>query len=512
MLNEGVGSWLERRVKKSAQHPAIIFHDEQISYQRLSEGANRLCAVLRSWGVTKGSRIAYLGENHPSFVEVFFATTQLGGIFVPLNTRLTPLEHNFVLNDSGATVLVVSESLAAEAERAIIGTTVEHMIVASDLPELQRSGSTDFHDTQILLSDPAALMYTSGTTGRPKGAVLTHGNLIWNSVNVLVDYDLVSSDRALMISPMFHAASFGMGVLPSLLKGATLILESGFEPARALELIQRYQVTLMSGVPTTYQMLCEHDDWENTDLSSLQKLTCGGSPVPMRVIEAFEARGLSFTGGYGMTETAPGATSLQPEFSISKAGSAGLPHFFTSVRVADKLGALLPAQHIGEIQISGPNVIREYWNNADATHESFTDDGWFRSGDLGFFDEEGFLFVSDRIKDMIISGGENIFPAEIEAVLMRSDEIAACAVIGVPDEKWGEAPVAVITLAGENFDVNNAQLELYEHLARYKVPKRFVIISEMPRTASGKIKKNELRSFVKTLRLDAPVSDLRGAI
>ena len=354
MLNQGVGSWLERRRVKSYSHLACVFNGAETTYSELASRANSLASIFRQWGITSGSRVAYLGENHPSFLEAFFATTQLGAIFVPMNTRLAPSELNYLVNDSGATVLVVSEALRTTAEAAIAGTPVKQLIVIDDaftaglnapaahqevqvfhLSELIAQGSSEYIDHPVSSEDPALIMYTSGTTGHPKGAVLTHGNLTWNSYNVLVDYDIVSTDIALMISPMFHAASLGMGVLPALLKGATLILEAGFEPGRVLELIQKYKATSISGVPTTYQMLCEHPDWESTDISSLQKLTCGGSPVPLRVIEAYEERGLAFTGGYGMTETAPGATSLQPDRSKSKAGSAGLPHFFTSVRFAD---------------------------------------------------------------------------------------------------------------------------------------------------------------------------------
>lgn len=528
MFNQGVGSWLERRRVKSHNHTAVVFHDVPLTYPQLADRANCLASAFRQWGITAGSRVAYLGENHPSFLEAFFATSQLGGVFVPLNTRLAPAELNYLLTDSQATVIVVSESLRTTAEAALANAAIAHVVVVeeqftagletpstlnsihvSSMNALIKEGSAEFIDVKVEHDDPAVIMYTSGTTGHPKGAVLTHGNLIWNSYNVLVDYDMVSTDIALMISPMFHAASFGMGVLPTLLKGATLVLEAGFEPALVLSLIQKYKATVISGVPTTYQMLCEHPDWNTTDISSLQKLTCGGSPVPMRVIEAYEARGLSFTGGYGMTETAPGATSLQPDRSKPKAGSAGLPHFFTAVRIADAQCKELSAGGVGEIQIQGPNVIHEYLNLPDATHDAFTQDGWFKTGDTGYLDDEGFLFISDRLKDMIISGGENIYPAEIENVLMRFEEISAAAVIGVPDEKWGEAPVALLVISTPTINIEEIRNGLLSELARYKVPKKFVLINEMPRTASGKIKKAELRKFISEVELQEPITDLR---
>lgn len=495
MLNQGVGSWLQRRVQKSGTEPAVIFHDEVTTYAQLAERSTRLSNVLHEWGVTKGSRVAYLGENHPSFLECFFAATQLGAIMVPLNTRLAPAELGYLLQDSGAKVLLVSAALHETALSACEHTAVEHVVrVGAELDALIAEGDPTYIDHDVQYRDPAVIMYTSGTTGHPKGAVLTHQNYIWNSYNVLVDYDLVSTDISLMISPLFHAAALGMGALPALLKGATIVLESGFEPGNVLELIEKHRATTISGVPTTYQMLCEHPNWATADISSLRMLTCGGSPVPMRVLEAYESRGLAFTGGYGMTETSPGATSLQPSQSRPKQGSAGLPHFFTDVRIADVQGNRLPVGEVGEIQISGPNVIAEYWNLPEATSDAFAEGVWFKSGDMGYLDADGFLFVTDRLKDMIISGGENIYPAEIEQHIMELDEVSAAAVIGIPDEKWGERPLALITLrAGATVQPEDVREHLLTKLARYKVPKNYLIIEEMPRTASGKIRKTDLR-------------------
>lgn len=263
-----------------------------------------------------------------------------------------------------------------------------------------------------------------------------------------------------------------------------------------MHLIEKYKATVISGVPTTYQMLCEHPGWETTDISSLEKLTCGGSSVPLRVIEAYEKRGLSFTGGYGMTETSPGATSLQPAHARTKAGSAGLPHFFTAMRIVTENQRIASAGEIGEIQLRGPNVIREYWNRPEASADAFSDGTWFRSGDMGYVDDDGFLFVADRLKDMIISGGENIYPAEIEQLIIELPEVSAVAVIGVAHEKWGEAPVAVITLQpGAMLDAERVRAHLDGRLARFKIPKRVEFIADMPRTASGKIRKGDLRAL-----------------
>jgi len=507
MHNQGLGSWIHRRRVKSADQTALISGDDRASYAELAERVDRLANALHARGIRSGDRVAYLGENHPAFLETLFACGVLGAIFVPLNTRLAAPEITFALTDSGSRILVHAAALTDLAERATPGTRVEQRIVVTDaavpvaeadvvenLEDVIEGAPATHRDENVSLDDPALILYTSGTTGQPKGALLTHGNMTWNSFNVLVDYDFISSDVALMIAPMFHVASLGMGVLPTLLKGGTVVLEPKFEPGRTLRLIERHGATVISGVPTTFQLLCEHPDWVTTDISTLQKLTCGGSAVPTRVLEAYEKRGLSFSGGYGLTETAPGATSLAPHKSREKAGSAGLPHFFTDVRIVDETGTEVSTGQVGEIQISGPNVIREYWNRAEATAESYAAHVWFRSGDMGYIDEHGYLFISDRLKDMIISGGENIYPAEIELVISEVESVSSVAVIGIPDEKWGEVPCAVVTVRGGfTLDAGDIQAHLEGRLARYKIPKRVVIVAEMPRTASGKIRKADLR-------------------
>ena len=519
MENFGIGSWLQRRRPKSGSKTALISGDREVSYEQFADRTVRLANALRARGVAKGDRVAYLGENHPSFLETLFACGTLGAIFVPLNTRLAPPEIQFQLQDCGAGTLVHAGSLGDLAARGAAGTAVASLVVVADVAgdgsspavatgnaggptavedfeDLVASGSDQPLDEPVTLDDGAMILYTSGTTGRPKGALLTHGNVTWNCLNVIVDFDFSSQDVALMISPMFHVASLDMGVLPTLLKGGTVVLEPKFDAGRTLELIERHRATTISGVPTTYQMLAEHPAWATADLSSLNKLTCGGSAVPMRVLEAYEARGLRFSNGYGMTETAPGATTLPAARSRDKAGSAGLPQFFTDVRIAGFDGCTAAPGTVGEIQIKGPNVIPEYWNRADATAEAYAEGGWFKSGDMGYKDDDGFVFVSDRIKDMIISGGENIYPAEVEQAITELDAVGSVAVIGVPDEKWGEVPRAVVLLReGAQLTEEQLRRHLEGRLARYKIPKSVVFVDEMPRTASGKIRKADLRKL-----------------
>ncbi|WP_138416669.1 acyl-CoA synthetase [Sinomonas gamaensis] len=519
MHNNGVGSWLERRLAKSGPKAALIAGERSITYGELAERARRLAQALRRRGVARGDRIAYLGENDPAFVETFFATGLLGAVFVPLNTRLAAPELQFQLDDAGVRLLVNAGRLEPLAAAAVEATGVQRRLVVAEPAEVGSAGAevgsperevgsavveryeealqaapAEPIDESVSLDDGAMILYTSGTTGRPKGALLTHGNITWNCYNVLVDTDLASTDVALMISPLFHVASLDMGLLPILIKGGTAVLEQKFEPGRALELIERHRVTTLNGVPTTFQMLAEHPAWPTTDLTSLTKLTCGGSAIPASVLAAYDARGIEFANNYGMTETAPGATTLPRGRSRDKLGSAGLPHFFTDIRIADPLGEVLAPGEVGEIQIAGPNVIKQYWNRSDATRDSYADGIWFKSGDMGYRDDEGFLYVSDRLKDMIISGGENIYPAEVEAVIVELPQVASVAVIGVPDEKWGEVPRAIVTLReGAELTDDDVRTHLDGRLARYKIPKSVVFVEEMPRTASGKIRKAELR-------------------
>lgn len=501
-MHQGIGFWLGKRRLRNPDKAAVIFGDDVLTYRELADAADRVATVLRQRGIGSGDAVAYIGENSPQLLQVMFGAAAVGAVFVPVNTRLAAPEMTHVLTDSGARALILDAEFLDRAMPGVEAGRIAHVIVTGDglaeHPELARlaaEASGILSPAEVRLDDPAAIIYTSGTTGRPKGAVLSHGNLTSVALNCVVDYDVVSTDVSLMISPLFHVASLGMGALPVILKGATLVLEKGFDPGRALALIQRHGVTMLSGVPTTYQMMADHPDWASTDLSSLRKLTCGGSAVPTRILNAYEERGLSFSQGYGMTETSPGATSLSAAMTREKQGSVGLPHFFTDVRITDEQGRLVPAGTVGEIEISGPNVFLGYHGQPEATAEAFTDDGWFRSGDLGYLDEDGYLYIADRLKDMIISGGENIYPAEVENLISDIEGISGVAVVGVPDERWGEVPWAVVTLReGADVDTELVRSRLDGVVARYKLPKNVVVVEELPRTASGKVRKADLRA------------------
>ncbi len=319
MIPEGIGTWVRRRAVKSGARTALVFRDVETGYAELSRRIDAVAGVLRARGIREGDRVAYLGGNHPSFIESMFATTLLGAIFVPLNTRLSPAELNYQLGDSGARLLIAGAELAELADGAVGQLDVARLTVRDgqadeeqpagahpdDYERALRTATPLADPPRVTLDDRAVIIYTSGTTGRPKGAVLTHGNLTWNALNAITDYDYTSAERTLIISPMFHVASFGMGVLPTLLKGGAVLLQERFVPGEALAAIERLRATFISGVPTTYQFMMEDPAWSTTDIGSLRSMTCGGSAIPERVIRAYAERGLAFSGGYGMPESWP---------------------------------------------------------------------------------------------------------------------------------------------------------------------------------------------------------------
>ncbi|MGX1916182.1 o-succinylbenzoate--CoA ligase [Streptomyces phaeochromogenes] len=494
MRNEGLGSWPARRARKTPHRTALIHGDTTLTYAGLYERTTRLAHALRDSGVRRGDRIAYLGPNHPSYLETLFAAGTLGAVFVPLNTRLAAPELAYQLTDSGAKALVYGPTFAGLVAglpgNSDVRTYVE---VGVEYDQLLGAASGEAIDEPVTADDTCIIMYTSGTTGRPKGAMLTHGNLTWNAVNVLVDQDLIADERALVSAPLFHTAGLNMLTLPVLLKGGTCVLVEAFDPAATFDLIERHRITFMFGVPTMFEHVARHPRWADADLSSLRMLSCGGSPVPTPLIAAYQERGLTFLQGYGMTEASPGVLFLDAEHAVTKAGSAGVPHFFSDVRVVRP--DLTPAEtgETGEVVVRGPHVMPGYWGLPDETAAVFHD-GWFRSGDAARIDEDGYVTIVDRIKDMIISGGENIYPAEIEDQLLAHPDIVECAVIGVPDEKWGEVPRAVVVPREDvELDPDEVLASLAGRLAKYKIPKSVVLADELPRTASGKLLKSRVR-------------------
>ncbi|MGV9878008.1 acyl-CoA synthetase [Streptomyces sp. NPDC003006] len=501
MLNQGIGSWPARRARKTPDRIAVVHENRTWTYGQLHRRVLRLAHALRALGTGRGDRVAYLGANHPAFLETLFAAGTLGAIFVPLNTRLAAPELAYNLSDSGCTVLIHAPEQTEAAEAAAAQAGVHHRVAlrgahdgALAYEDLLADGGVEALDVSVALDEPCMILYTSGTTGRPKGAVLSHANIVWNSVNVLVDTDLSADEVALVVAPLFHTAGLNMICLPTLLKGGRVVLLGAFDPDRVLGLIETARVTYMFGVPTMYDAMAARPRWTDTDLSSLRTLNCGGAPVPARTIAAYVDRGLAFCQGYGMTEASPGVLYLDREQSASKAGSAGVPHFFTDTRVVLPDGADAPPGRPGEILAHGPNVMTGYWSRPDETAAAFTADGWLRTGDIARTDDDGYAYIVDRVKDMFVSGGENVYPAEVENALLGHPAVAECAVIGVPDEVWGEVGRAVIVLRpSADADEQDVLDHLRGRLAKYKIPKSVVFTDALPRTPSGKIIKPAVR-------------------
>ncbi|MGN9841210.1 acyl-CoA synthetase [Nonomuraea sp. H19] len=487
MRNQGLGSWPARRARMTPERVALSCRGRAHTYGDLRERTYRLASALADLDVRRGDRVAYLGANHPALVETFFAAGLLGAVFVPLNTRLALPELQYILQDAGAQIVVLGDGQDGA------GLPGGH-ISASGYEALLEGGSPEPIDEPVGQDDVCLIMYTSGTTGRPKGAMLTHANLTWNTVNLLVDVPLAHDEVTLISAPLFHIAALAQTLIPTVLKGGRAILEPSFDVDGTFDLIETERVTVMFGVPSMFGLLARSPRWAGADLSSLRHLLCGGAPVPKPLIRIYQDRGLTFLQGYGMTETAPGALFLGAERSIDKAGSAGVPCFFSDVRLVKPDGTEAAPGEPGEVYVQGPNVMPGYWRRPEETAKVLSPDGWFRSGDVGVADEEGYVRIADRLKDVIISGGENIYPAEVESVLYSHAAVAECAVIGVPDDTWGEVGKALVVLRP---DATAEAGELLKHLdgrlARFKIPKYLEFVPELPKNAAGKLLKAPLR-------------------
>ncbi|WP_433790604.1 acyl-CoA synthetase [Actinoplanes sp. CA-252034] len=485
MRNAGLGSWPARRAAMSPGATALIFAGRRTTYAELHERISRLAAALRAAGVTSGDRVAYLGPNHPSFVETMFATWMLGAIFVPLNFRLSPPEIEYQLRHSGAAALISATPVDVDVAVRVSIDDLETFTAAGERVDEPETG----------LDDVACILYTSGTTGHPKGAMLTHGNIIWNCYNLLVCVDVASDEMTLVSAPLFHVAALNQCLLPTFLKGGTSVIMPGWDVDGCYDAIAEHRITWMFGVSQMFAGLSQSPRWADADLTSVRCLMTGGAPVPEALIRAYQERGLAFCQGYGMTETSPGATFLEARESRAHIGSAGLPVFFADVRVSRP--DLTPADpgEPGEVLVRGPNVTPGYWNDPSATAAALTD-GWFRSGDLATVDEAGHFRIVDRTKDMFISGGENVYPAEVEAAIFEHPAVAEAAVVGVPDETWGEVGRAfVVPAPGASLTPGDVPEFLSGRLARYKIPVYVDVVDDLPRTGSNKVRKGPLRAL-----------------
>ncbi len=498
MHDKGIGSWPARRARMSPERPALRQDGHTMTYAQLADASEQVAHGLRARGIVAGDRVAYLGLNSIDLVVAMCATARLGAVFLPLNTRLAAPEMAYILTDSAPSILLWEERFDAVARSADVRELRipevrmrpggEGGLSALAMPD---AGPID---ESVSLDDLFMIQYTSGTSGRPKGVQLTHGNIAWNVYNLLVDVDLRSDEVALVTAPLFHTAALNQLLLPTLLKGGTALIERKFDPDRALDLIEREGVTFLFGVTSMYLALTRSERWKDADLRSLRTAMSGGAPIPTALLQTYADRGVPLIQGYGLTEASPGVTMLRAEESLSRMGSAGTPCMFTDVQVVDPtLGTPVVGQP-GEVLVQGPNVSTGYWRDPEATHRAFTDDGWLRTGDLAEVDGEH-LRIVDRLKDMFISGGENVYPVEVEAAIYTHPAVAECAVIAVPDPTWGEVGRAVVSLrAGRDLTEDELLAHLRTRLAGYKVPRSVRFCADLPHNASGKLVKRAIRA------------------
>ncbi|HUQ17677.1 MAG TPA: long-chain fatty acid--CoA ligase [Candidatus Saccharimonadales bacterium] len=492
----GAWSWLAARAALTPDREALVDGTLRTTYRGLATRSLGAARLLWELGVRPGDRVATLTANRGEFVELLYAVARVGAILCPLNWRLAHPELEYQLADAGARVLFTEPAQAEAAGRLDV---VERVMFGRDYADRRDAARAEPPaEAEAGFSDPYLILYTAGTTGRAKGAVLTHANVFWNVVNMTVATGLSEADTTVTILPMFHSGGIGLFTVPSLTVGGRVIIQRSFDAAGLRELIVSEGAAVVLGVPATWLAMAELPEFSAQACPSLRYLCSGGAPLPTPLIDRLADRGFVVLQGYGLTETAPGGTLLPPPDWRRKAGTVGKPMLFVQLRAVADDGTPVPAGTVGEVQFRGPNVFAGYWRRPEATAEVFTADGWFRTGDLGVFDDEGFLTLVDRKKDMVITGGENVYSAEVEDVLFAHPAIAEAAIVGMPDERWGERVVAVVVARpGSAVTAEELIAFCHERLAKYKSPREVVFIDVLPRNAAGKVLKRQLREQVR---------------
>lgn len=484
-----------------------VYRPRQIAFKAYESGQeltyadlNRRAEVLGHYltqelGLRQGDRLAILAENGLDYLLLFTTAQKTGLILVPLNYRLTGGELDYLLRDAEPQLLVVEDKFRPLIEAAPQAAAVPHRWVLSQVADYSELAS-DVPPPPILelsADDPIFILYTSGTTGFPKGAIYTHGMLFWNSINTALSLIVNTESRTVNCMPPFHTGGWNVLTTPFLHHGGYTCLLKQFDAATVLRALSEERATLFMGVPTMLKMMADLPEFATADLSSLHYIIVGGEPMPIPLIERWQSRGVAIRQGYGMTEVGPNLTSLHQDDCVRKKGSIGRPNFYVQTRIVDAAGRNCAAGQAGELWLRGPMVTPGYWRN-EAASRSAVDEGWFRTGDRVMADEEGYLYVVDRIKNMFISGGENVYPAEIERIIIAHPAVAEVAVVGISDDQWGEVGRAYI-VAQPGQEVSAADIIPYcrERLARYKVPKSVVVLPSLPKSATGKIDRQALK-------------------
>lgn len=506
-MDHGTGNWPTIHALRNGDRIALIDGETgaTTTFRALEERTNALAAALRERGVTKGDRVALVTLNGVRMLEVLLAVWKLGAIGVPINWRLSASEIKYILDDSGAKLIFHSPGFepavreASGAGRQLIEVPDNAQLrgtQATVYETLIADGDTSRVMAEVDLEDVCTIMYTSGTTGFPKGAMLTHGNFLWNAVqNANLDDGIGRTDISIAAAPMFHIGALGIHTTALLyVGGATVVMET-FDPAEWIRLVARHRVTVTFAVPAMWAAITKAAGTIDYDFSSLRFSMSGGAPTPLVIIEALGELGLALSEGFGLTETSPIATYLDKADIVEHLGSIGRPLHHVDTRIVDEKDNDVPVGVVGELVFRGPTIFAGYWDKPAETADAMRG-GWFHTGDLARVDERGYMYIVDRKKDMVITGGENVYPVEVEQVLHRHEAIADVAVIGVPDEKWGESVVAVV-VRHEGSSVTGEQIIAWvrERIAHYKCPRSVLFVDELPRTATGKILKRQLREM-----------------
>jgi fatty-acyl-CoA synthase len=502
IVHQGIGYWLTKRELLTPNKEAVVDGPKRLNYRDLNRRVNRLSRGLASQGLSFGDRIGILAYNSVEFIETIMAAAKLGLIVVPLNWRLTAAELGFIVNDSGAKALIFDPELADLANGIRSEAEITQAIAFGDRDAHEALGYEPLMAAQLDdepepsqqpdLDTPHIIMYTAGTTGRPKGAILSQGASFWNVLN-LESIDFTSEDRDLLVLPMFHIGGIGLFTLPMLYHGATVVIMRMFDPAECLRLLVDENISLFFGVPAVFLFLIQHPNFSADAFKNVRMVMSGGAPLPVSLVKQYNEKGIVLQQGFGMSEAAPSIATLGKDLAMEKAGSIGKPVFHLEVRIVDDDMNDMPVNEVGELIMRGPNIMQGYWNRPDATEEAFAG-GWFHSGDLARMDGDGCLYIVERKKDMFISGGENVYPAEVENAIFELPQVSEAAVIGVKDEKWGEVGKAIVSLK-EGQDISEEQVIEYlrGRLAKYKIPKNVVFVDLLPRNAAGKVLKTVLR-------------------
>jgi fatty-acyl-CoA synthase len=492
-----IGRWIEERARQTPRRSAIECNGRTMTYGELDETSGQLARALLHYGLSPGDRVATVSENRPEHVALLFACAKAGLILTPLNWRLTAPEIVAQLQTFEPALVCATPTHRPQVDKA--RALMANAPPALDLENLERElgpVATDYELPLVVDDDGLLIIATSGTTGTPKGVVLTHANCFWTNVGFDLAAPMGSDDVVLQVLPQFHVGGWNVQPLLAWWKGATVVLESSFEPERVLDIIERRRITTMMGVPATYLLLAQHPRFDSADLTSLRRVLVGGASMPLALIEAWQACGVEVVQGYGLTEASPNVLCLAPEDASSHLGSVGKPYPYVQVALHDNLSdSFIIGEGHGEIYVKGPNVFPGYWNNPTATSAAF-DDGWLRTGDVAERDDAGYYRICGRAKEMFISGGENVYPAEVEQVVAAYLDVDDAAVVAIEHPRWGETGVAFVV---SKFDTTLDIEKLVEHcrssLAPYKVPSQFRVLSELPRTPVGKIDRIRLTAL-----------------